>query len=104
MALSNELSRMTHSNRGDGGEYRPLHKYLRDRFADRVVLTFGEIEDLLGFPLPEPAWREPDWWDGTDAVGESSTHRDAWTLASRTAVVNLVSKRVTFDRELSRRA
>jgi hypothetical protein len=104
MALSNELSRLAHGNRGEAGEYRLLHKYLRDRFADRVVLTFGEIEDLLGFPLPELAWRESAWWNGADAAGASPTHREAWTLASRTAVVNLVSKRVTFDRQLSRGA
>ena len=24
---------------GSAGEYRPLYKYLRDRFADRVVMS-----------------------------------------------------------------
>jgi DNA-directed RNA polymerase specialized sigma24 family protein len=33
----------------------PLHKYLDDRSADAVVLTFAEIEDLAGFALP--TWR-----------------------------------------------
>ena len=28
---------------------------MRDRSANRVVLTFAEIEDLLGFALPEHA-------------------------------------------------
>ena len=32
--------------------YAPLHKYLDERYADTVVLTFGEIEDLLGSKLP----------------------------------------------------
>jgi hypothetical protein len=36
------------------GEYRPLHKYLDGRYADTVVLRFAEIEDLLGFALPDP--------------------------------------------------
>ena len=40
---------------GDAGEYRLLYKYLRDRFSDRLVLTFGQIEDLLGFSLPVAA-------------------------------------------------
>jgi hypothetical protein len=33
---------------GDGGEYRLLCKHLRERFADRLVLTFGQIEDVRG--------------------------------------------------------
>lgn len=89
-----------HTSRGAAGKYRLLHKYLRDRFADRVVLTFGEIEDLLGFSLPEPAGLEPAWWRDTDANGASSAQAEAWTTANRTAVVNLVSRRVVFDRQL----
>jgi hypothetical protein len=83
----------------DAGEYRLLHKYLRDRFADRVVLTFTEIEDLLGFSLPERAGLELAWWD-TDVTGASTAQSAAWTLANRSAVPNLVSRRVVFDRQL----
>ena len=28
-----------------------LHKYLANRYADMVVLTFSQLEDLLGFAL-----------------------------------------------------
>ena len=42
--------------RGSTGEYRLLYKYLHDRFADRVVLTFSEIESLIGFALPAAAF------------------------------------------------
>ena len=50
-------SRERAPQRGDGeaGEYRLLYKYLRDRFSDRLLLTFGQIEDLLGFSLPVAA-------------------------------------------------
>ena len=47
-------------------EYRSLHKYLYDRFADSVVLTFAEIEDLLGFALPDVARLEQGWWASAD--------------------------------------
>ena len=84
---------------GDAGEYRLLYKYLHDRFADRLVLTFGQIEDLLGFPLPGPAREQREWWGtphpGTGRAGQS----DAWTLARRTATVNLSAQCVTFERE-----
>jgi hypothetical protein len=82
----------------DSGEYRLLHKYLRDRFANRVVLTFAEIEDLLGFALPDAARHQTIWWGGGAADVPRSVQSDAWTLARRTAVVNLAAQSVVFDR------
>jgi len=80
------------------GEYQALHKYLQDRFADRIVLTFGEIEDLLGFALPEAARMQPQWWGGADPPAPRSAQADAWALASRTATVNMASRSVVFER------
>jgi hypothetical protein len=94
---------MTNDGRTYNGEYRLLYKYLRDRFADRVVLTFGEIEDLVGFSLPDPARHQAGWWDGTGTPGAPPAQTQAWTLASRTAVVNLGSQKVIFDRDTSLR-
>jgi hypothetical protein len=85
-------------DQNDGGEYAALCKYLRDRFADRVVLTFGQIEDILGFRLPGPASVEPGWWGGTDSADGQTTQSDAWTLAGRRASVHLSARRVTFER------
>jgi hypothetical protein len=84
---------------GEAGEYRLLYKYLRDRFSDRLVLTFGQIEDLLGFSLPVAARLEHEWWETTRAVADRSAQSDAWTLAHRTAAVNLGAQCVTFERE-----
>ncbi len=81
------------------GEYQLLYKYLRDRYANRVVLTFAEIEDLLGFALPARARLQGEWWAATDPIAPRSSQSDSWTLASRTATVNLVAQRVVFDRE-----
>jgi hypothetical protein len=84
----------------DAGEYRLLYTYLRDRYASRVVLTFGQIEDLLGFALPAPARREREWWDATAPPLRPSIQSAAWTLADRTATVNLSAQTVTFEREV----
>jgi hypothetical protein len=84
---------------GEAGEYRLLYKYLRDRFSDRLVLTFGQIEDLLGFSLPVAARVEHEWWGTPRAVADRSKQSDAWTLARRTATVNLGAQYVTFERE-----
>jgi hypothetical protein len=85
------------------GTYHLLHVYLRDRFANRVVLTFVEIEDLLGFELPEAARLDGLWWQ-TPANDVRSPQSDAWILANRTASVSLSAKRVIFDRIVSRDA
>jgi hypothetical protein len=82
---------------GNPGEYQLLYKYLRDRYANRVVLTFGEIEDIVGFSLPESARLQPEWWIGA-AIAPRSAQSDSWTMASRTAVANLSAKNVVFDR------
>jgi hypothetical protein len=89
---------MSHEGNAVTGEYQALHKYLQDRFADRLVLTFGEIEDLLGFALPEAARLQPAWWDDRDPLTRGTAHADSWTLASRTATVNMSAQTVVFER------
>jgi hypothetical protein len=44
------------------------------------VLTFAEIEDLLGFTLPDLARRREDWWTNPDpqATGLGSRIRGSW--------------------------
>ena len=78
------------------GKAAPLHKYLNERFADSVVLTFGEIEDLIGFALPERAGLSDDWW--TAPAPDSIRLADAWILANRTARPSLSARTVVFDR------
>jgi hypothetical protein len=80
------------------GQYLSLHLYLLNRYANRVVLTFSEIEDLLGFALPNRARLDAGWW----AVGHSSIlgpqRSDTWVLANRTATPNLPAQSVVFER------
>jgi hypothetical protein len=76
----------------------PLHKYLDDRYADAVVLTFAEIEDLIGFALPELARLSNDWWTTPDPNATHSCFADSWILAKRTARPNLRALTVAFDR------
>jgi hypothetical protein len=87
------------TTRADDGEYRLLHKYLRDRFANRLVLSFSEIEDILGFSLPESARQQQEWWATDESVARGSAQSESWTLASRTATVNMAAQNVMFERE-----
>jgi hypothetical protein len=79
-------------------EYRPLHKYLDGRYADTVVLRFGEIEDLLGFLLPDAARLRQDWWADAEIDGPPSTQSRAWIRAGRTAKANMTAQTVVFER------
>jgi hypothetical protein len=76
--------------------YRALHKYLVDRYAGVVVLTFAEVQDLIGAPLPDAARLESEWWADVRADGTSSDQSTAWTSAKRSATANVIAQKVTF--------
>ena len=80
------------------GEYRTLHKYLQDRYADTVVMTFGEIEDLIGFSLPDAARVEAAWWANAAADGVPSPQSLSWTQANRAATPRMLAQVVVFER------
>jgi hypothetical protein len=84
--------------RRKAGADQLLFDYLDDRYAQTVVLTFEQIEDLLGTGLPEPARRDGDWWLEPEPAVAGGTR--AWTLAGRTARPNFQAKTVTFERHL----
>ena len=77
-------------------EYLSLHTYLEHRYASIVVLTFEQMEALLGFALPAPACTDRDWWTG--AALDTHRHSAAWVAAGRTATPNLPARTVTFER------
>ena len=78
------------------GEYSPLYIFLERRYATTVVLTFFDIEALLGFALPDAARNDLTWW--TAAVPGADGHNEAWAAAHRTATPNLGAQTVAFDR------
>ena len=80
------------------GQYLSLHLYLLNRYANRVVLTFSEIEDLLGFALPDQARLHQEWWTDAETTASGPNYADSWILASRTAVPNLGARTVVFER------
>jgi hypothetical protein len=84
--------------RAMSGKYLLLYNYLENRYANTVVLTFGEIEDLLGFTLPDQARQHKEWWTDRDLNVAGSNYSDSWLLASRTAMPNLLAQTVVFER------
>jgi hypothetical protein len=86
------------SSRSSLGEYHSLYRYLENRFADTVVLTFAQVEALLGFTLPDLARLRPDWWASPEADAVPSSQSRSWIEASRTATPNLRAQSVKFER------
>lgn len=76
-------------------EYLPLYQYLEHRYASLVVLTFEQIESLLGFALPEDALRDVAWWTGESAA---RPHTETWRVTGRIAAPNLLAGNVAFER------
>jgi hypothetical protein len=86
------------SSRSSVWEYQGLYRYLENRFANTVVLTFAQVESLLGFALPDLARLRPDWWASPEAGAVPSSQSRSWIEANRTATPNLRAQSVTFER------
>ena len=76
--------------------YMPLFTYLECRYAARVVLTFEQIEALLGFAPPSPAFADAEWW--THSLLAPDRHSAAWIAARRSAAPQLSARIVAFER------
>jgi hypothetical protein len=78
-------------------KYAPLGEYLKRQNADRVTLTFQQVEQILGFALPASAHTFRQWWENDEQpkrVPASSWMEAGW----RTADVSLTAGRVTLVR------
>jgi hypothetical protein len=86
-------------NAGSGGasRYDPLRVHLSAREESVVRLTFGDIERIIGGPLPASARRHRPWW--ANERSGSHVHAMAWMGAGRrTANVDLNATAVDFVR------
>lgn len=57
-------------------DYDPLREYLSQQTATELVLTFDEIEDILGFALPRASQRA-SWWEKERNPENARPQRDA---------------------------
>jgi hypothetical protein len=83
------------------GKYLLLYKYLQNRYADTVVLTFAQIESLLGFSLPDQARLDRQWWTNAAVTAPGADYSDSWILARRVATPNLLAQIVAFERRVA---
>lgn len=83
---------------GIKGKYRFLADYLHEHGGDTITLTFEQIENLVGDKLPRSAYNYRAYWSNTD----THTISRAWMRAGyMTTYVNLLAKKVTFEKRRS---
>lgn len=79
------------------GKYEPLAASLQDREQDEWAASFGQIEEVLGFPLPPSARRYREWWSNQRGQGHSQAR--GWQDAGwQVWKVDLAGERATFRR------
>ena len=83
------------------GKYRQLWQWLQDQGRDEIRLTFADVEQVLGMPLPQSARRHPTHWYGYEGTALGRAIRDAGWRASQ---VNLTDETVLFIRDEAQNA
>lgn len=86
------------------GVYDPLNQYPASSKEDVIKMTFSEIENLLGRPLPKSASKYSAWWENEGRLGYSSpnshSHARAWLDAGyKVAKLDIGGMGVTFIRD-----
>ena len=75
-------------------KYAPLGEFLSSQDTHPVRTTFNDLENALGFRLPEGAKRSAAWWANSFSTPQGSVWRTAGYV---TREVDLVAGTVTFD-------
>jgi anion-transporting ArsA/GET3 family ATPase len=76
--------------------YAPLQSYLSQRTESSVVMTYAEIESLLGRKLPPTAYGDHrrQWWANTETHSQAL----AWLRANRKTKLDVAGDKVAFIR------
>lgn len=78
-------------------KYKGLSEFLYESWEKRIVLTYEQLEDILGFALPASAHTLPQsYWANT----EYHTYAKSWLKLGYKAKVNVKTKSVSFERSL----
>jgi len=81
-------------------KYAPLGRHLASQGEPEVIMTFSEVEKILGSSLPPSARTYRAWW--ANERSGSHVQREAW-IGSGYEVdqVDFLRERVTFRRRRS---
>lgn len=74
-------STLAHASRAR--KYAPLHRWLRTQDASAIPMTFADVEEVLGFPLPASCRNHVPHWHSYDGSAVARAIIDAGWKASR---------------------
>lgn len=76
-------------------KYDKLQHYLENIQSEELILSFNEIEEIIGAPLPKSARQYSAWW--ANEIDGRHTQAQAWLNAGWiTQDLNLTRATVTF--------
>jgi hypothetical protein len=79
------------------GKYEPLAGHLASLPTEIWNARFEEVEAVLGFPLPQSAYRHRAWWANQNGANHSQT--EGWRSAGwETREVDFKHRTVRFER------
>lgn len=78
------------------GKYKSLAEYLYENWERKIELTYTQIEEILGFSLPQTAHKLPlSYWANTN----THSYASSWLAIGYKAKVAGIQK-VIFERDL----
>ena len=78
------------------GKYEPFTEFLRSQRAERIAMTFAEIERVIGFTLPRSASEHRAWWSNNPS---NSVMTKAWLEAGyQSEQVDMENRKLVFSR------
>jgi hypothetical protein len=80
--------------RRSGGKYEPLAAHLEALAARDTTMSFADVEQILGAPLPASARNHRPWWANGGHSQAAAWMGAGWAVDT----VNLASERVRFRR------
>lgn len=85
----------TFQTEGHPGKYAPSYRWVHAQDEAMLTLTFGEVEEVLGFPLPSSCRQHVPHWHSYDGSAVARAVVDAGWKASR---VHLADEELTLVR------
>ena len=95
LTAADESPAPTASNRVHHGKFRALWAWLRDQPGTELPVTFDEIEEVIGTPLPRSCRKHPAHWSSYEGSAVARAIQDAGWTATK---VNLGQQRLVLVR------
>jgi len=80
-------------------KYTSLRVFLKNSKNVTEVLTFQELEKILGFSLPNSARNRKEWWGNETNIKSRHTHCKEWLNAGWKVDSVVLGKMVTFSKK-----